>query len=342
MELYEREFLLSKILFGSTVITIGDLVLHINPLTIKQNLSAQEVFRKSYEEALFSGVFTRKEMLELMLEQEVWSEEQETLLDKNKRSIEDLKLKLYEHFLRPSVRESIRVEVRGAEKKQIKLFETKHQNDHLDCEGIATYSRLNWVIENTTTYEDGTPYEFDELSVTKILQLKANIDQIETDQYREIARTEPWRSIWANSDKDPLKAFQANAFELTPQQDQLTSWSRLYDNIGEAHEPPQDSVIKDDDAIDGWLVKQQREREREQNKFRLDGLDEKHPNADEVFIVAQSKEEIAEINNLNDPVTKMVMENRLDQVEKSKKPVDYHKFKDVQIRAMNEANSKLG
>ena len=38
----------------------------------------------------------------------------------------------------------------------------------------------------------------------------------------------------------------------------------------------------------------------------------------------------------------MVMENRLDQVEKSKKPVDYHKFKDVQIRAMNEANSKLG
>ena len=342
MELYEREFLLSKILFGSTVITIGDLVLHINPLTIKQNLSAQEVFRKSYEEALFSGVFTRKEMLELMLEQEVWSEEQETLLDKNKRSIEDLKLKLYEHFLRPSVRESIRVEVRGAEKKQIKLFETKHQNDHLDCEGIATYSRLNWVIENTTTYEDGTPYEFDELSVTKILQLKADIDQIETDQYREIARTEPWRSIWANSDKDPLKAFQANAFELTPQQDQLTSWSRLYDNIGEAHEPPQDSVIKDDDAIDGWLVKQQREREREQNKFRLDGLDEKHPNADEVFIVAQSKEEIAEINNLNDPVTKMVMENRLDQVEKSKKPVDYHKFKDVQIRAMNEANSKLG
>ncbi len=342
MELYEREFLLSKILFGSTVITIGDLVLHINPLTIKQNLSAQEVFRKSYEEALFSGVFTRKEMLELMFEQGVWSEEQETLLDKNKRSIEDLKLKLYEHFLRPSVRESIRVEIRDAEKKQIKLFETKHQNDHLDCEGIATYSRLNWVIENTTTYEDGTPYEFDELSVTKILQLKADIDQIETDQYREIARTEPWRSIWANSDKDPLKAFQANAFELTPQQDQLTSWSRLYDNIGEAHEPPQDSIIKDDDALDGWLVKQQREREREQNKFRLDGLDEKHPNADEVFIVAQSKEEIAEINNLNDPVTKMVMQNRLDQVEKSKKPVDYHKFKDVQIKAMNEANSKLG
>ena len=342
MELYEREFLLSKILFGSTVITIGDLVLHINPLTIKQNLSAQEVFRKSYEEALFSGVFTRKEMLELMLEQEVWSEEQETLLDKNKRSIEDLKLNLYEHFLRPSVREGIRVQIRDAEKKQIKLFEKKHQNDHLDCEGIATYSRLNCVIENTTTYEDGTPYEFDELSVTKILQLKANIDQIETDQYREIARTEPWRSIWANSDKDQLKAFQANAFELTPQQDQLTSWSRLYDNIGEAQEPPQDSVIKDDDAIDGWLVKQLREREREQNKFRLDGLDAKQPNADEVFIVAQSKEEISEINNLNDPVTKMIMENRLDQVEKSKKPVDYHKFKDVQIRAMNEANSKLG
>ncbi len=342
MELYEREFLLSKILFGSTVITTNDLVLYINPLTVKQNLSAQQVFKKSYEEALFSGVFTRKEMLQLMMEQEVWSEEQETLLDKNKRSIEDLKLKLYENFLRPSARENIRHEVRDAEKRQIRLFETKHQNDHLDCEGIATYARLNWVIENTTTHEDGTPCDFYEISVTKVLKLKAEQDKLEVDQFREIARTEPWRSIWVNSDRNPLKAFQANVFELTPQQDQLASWSRLYDNIGEAHEPPPDNIVQDDDAIDGWLVKQQREREREQNKFKLDGFDEKHPNADEVFIVAQSKEEVAEINNLNDPITKMIMENRLDQVEKSKKPVDYHKFKDVQVRAMNEANSKLG
>ena len=75
MELYEREFFLSKILFGSKTVKVNeDLVIYVHPLTIEQNLYAQEVYREAYEEALLSGVLTRKEMLELMREQGVWSD----------------------------------------------------------------------------------------------------------------------------------------------------------------------------------------------------------------------------------------------------------------------------
>ena len=318
-----------------------DIILYVNPLTIEQNLFAQRVFNKSYEEALFSGVFTRKEMFQLMEEQEVWSEEEEIVLEKNQKEIEDLKLRLYENFLRPAAREKIRLEIRQTEKDQVKLHGEKHQNDHLDCQGIATYSRLNWVIENTTTYKDGTPYEFDEISITGILRLKGE-QAIETDQYREIARTEPWRSIWTNAEKDTEKAFQRIAAELSEEQRQLASWSRLYDNVAEAHESPPDEIIQDDDALDGWLIKQGRERDKEQSKQRLDGFDEKHPNADEIFIVAESKEEAKEIYNLNDPITKMMMTNRMQTVEESKKAVNYHDFNDVKIRSMNAASAKHG
>jgi len=342
MEPYEREFLLSRILFGSIMIDVNkDLTICIHPPTIEQNFFAQHVFKRVYDESLLSGVFTRKEMLGLMKEQEVWSEEKEKALEKNQKKIEDLKLKLYENFLKPSTREGIRREIRQTEKDQVKLHGEKHQNDHLDCQGIATYSRLNWVVENTTTHKDGTPYEFDEISINGILRLKSE-QAIEVDQYREIARTDPWRSIWINAEKDTGKAFQRIAAELSEEQQQLVSWSRLYDNVGEAHESPSDKIIQDDDALDGWLIKQSREREKEQSKIKQDGLESKHQNADEVFVLTSSREEAEEVHNMNDDYGEYVRASRRKELSESKKPIAYHNFNDVKIRAMNEASAKFG
>ena len=345
MEFYEREFLLSKILYGSTIIDLNkDLRVYVHPLTIEQNLFAQRVFQKAYEESLFSGVFTRKEMLELMEEQGVWSEEKEKRIKETQKKIENLKLSIYENFLHPSRREDTRLELREEEKELLNFYKEKHQNDHLDCEGIATYSRLCWVIENTTTYEDGTPYPFDEVSINLILKFKGD-QTAEIGEYREIARTEPWRGIWTNSDQDVEKAFQKTVFELTDEQDQLIGWTRLYDNVGEAYESPPDNIIEDDDALDGWLVRQKRDREKEQNQYKQDGLDNKHPGADEVFIITNSKEETKEVYDLNDGEGQFVVASRrasLDQAKKKNKEhgIQYHKFRDVKIRAMNEGSNR--
>jgi len=345
MELYEREFFLSEILFGSKMIEINeDLVIYVNPLTIEQNLHAQRIFKKAYDEALFSGVFTRNEMLELMKEQEIWSEEQEGALAKNNKIIEDLKVRIHDNFLVATKREQTRTELRDIERDQISLLEKKHAHDHLDCQGIATYARLNWVIENTTTYKDGKPYLFDEIDITGILKRKG--DNLEISQYREIARTTPWRALWNNSGQDPEKIFQRSVFEFSDEQDSLLGWTRLYDNIAEAYESPSEQVIEDDDALDGWLIKQRQEKEKEQSKQRLDGLEGTHGGADEIFIMSRSKEETEEINKLNDPHGKYVKASRVKILEKAKEDgkagVKYENFPDVRQRIMNQANEKYG
>lgn len=346
MELYEREFFLSEILFGSKIIEINeDTTIYVRPLTIEQNAYAQRVFKKAYDEALLSGVLTRKEMLELMKEQEIWSEEDESLLKDNTKKIEDLKVRIYENFLRPTKKEGFRQELRQMEKEQLAILEKQHAHDHLDCQGIATYARLNWVIENTTTYKDGTPYSFDELDITGILKRREK-NTLEIADYRELARTDPWRTIWSNSNQDAEKIFKKSTFELSEGQSSLLGWTRLYDNVSEAHESPSDKVVEDDDALDGWLISQRREREKEQSKQKLEGVVDKHGGANEIFIMTEGKEEAKEVDDLNDLEGKHVRKSRLKRLEKAVEDgtggVRYQDFADVKMRIMNEASQKFG
>ena len=346
MELYEREFFLSEILFGSKMIKINeDTTIYLNPLTIEQNVYAQRVFKRAYDEALLSGVYTRKEMLEILEEQGVWTKKEEDLLKKGVKQIEDLKLSIYENFLRPSKRESSRKELRELEKQQMALLEKKSSSNHLDCQGIATYARLNWIIENTTTYKDGTPYSFEELDITKVLKYSNN-DNFDNSDYREIARKEPWRSLWVNSNKDAEKVFRKPAFELTQEQSNLLSWTRLYDNVSEAHESPSDDIVEDDDALDGWLIKQRRERDKERSQTKLAGIEGSHNNAEEVFVMTHSKEEAEEIDVLNDPRGKWVKQSRMkalkEATDEGKDGIKYENFPDVRQKIMNEASKKFG
>ena len=343
MELYEREFFLSRILFGSTIIEINkDLIIYVHPPTVEQNVFAQRLFMRVYDEALLSGVYTRKEMLELMIEEGLWSEEEDALLEKNKEAIDDLKVNIYKNFLRPRVREKAREDIREIEKQQKKLYEKKHDSNYLDCQGIATLARYEWIIEQTTTYQDGTPYEFNEMDAKTVMKYH-NKEQLTIKEHRELARTDPWKSIWING-RDVKKIFGRAPAEITEEQDQLVSWSRLYDNISEAHESPSDEVVEDDDAIDGWLITERRKRDKEQNKFKLDGFGDKHAGADEVYIMASSTQEAEEINNLNDERGKMIKKQRAKVIKKKAKKgksVNYHDFNDVKLRKLNEAREQL-
>jgi len=343
MQNYEREFLLSRILFGTAIIKVNkDLTLYVHPLTVEQNLFAQQAFKEAYDEALLSGVFARTEMLDLMYEQEVWTEEQEELLERNKKKIDDMKVKLYENFFVPQHVKKIKEDLKLLQREQLRLFGTKHTNDHLDCEGTATYARWNWIIENTTTYKNGDPYLFEELDVPTVLK-RHNDQKITPTEHRELARTSPWRNIWINSENSAKKAFGRNPNELSEEQSNLLDWTRLYDNIAESPEAPNEKIIDDDDAIDGWLILQRRNREKQQSKDKLDGFESKHPGADEVYITTRSEEEAKQVYDLNDAEGRHVVKSRMEKVKKSgNKGVKYQEFQDVKMKAMNAANAKFG
>jgi len=338
MELYERDFFISEIIYGIKLLEDGDSYIEIHPMTIRQKFIASKVFMDAYQEALLNDVKTRKEMVQLLIDEEIWSEEFEKELNEIDKKKEDAKVTIYENFLRPSTREKAREELRSLEARELKLLSIKNANNHLDCEGIATYTRSIWIIENTAKFEDGTKYDFSSKSVTQLMS-KLSSSDLDMDDFRELARNDPWKTMWA-IEKSAESIFQRKISELTDSQKLLATWARIYDSIQESPESPSDDVVEDNDAIDGWFIVQKRKREKEQGKQKLDGLDKKHGNADEVFVMARSDEERREIVNMNEAHGKGAIKNRLQkmQVKGSKgKGMEYHNFGDVNQRKMMQA-----
>jgi len=341
MEAHEREYLISQIVYGARIIEFRHTTLIIQPPTIEEKYLANRFFKKVYDEALLSGVYTRNEMFEIMKEQGVWSDEDEKQIDINKTKIEDAKLKIYKSFFRPKARHEARKQLEEIKDKQYSLLEIKYGNNQSDCEGVATYARWNWVIENTTYNQDGTKYDFSDHSISTVLR-QYNNASLETEEFRELAREDPWRSMWSIS-QSPESLFNRRTSELSSDQTALVSWSRLYDSIGEAHEAPNDKIIEDDDAIDGWLIEQRRKREKESNKYKLDGFDDKHSNADEVYIMASSQEEIAEIYDLNDQHGRRKVKSREKEVVAAGDDgIRHHNFDDMRVKKMSDAAAKFG
>jgi len=341
MEAHEREYLVSQIVYGAKIIELRNKTLIVQPPTIEEQYLANRFFKKVYDEALLSGIYTRNEMLEIMKEQGVWSEEDEKQIGINKTKIEDAKLKIYKSFFNPKTREAAREQLKEIKNEQYNLLAIKHGNNQHDCEGVATYARWNWLIENTTYHQDGTKYDFNDHSISTVLR-KYNSSSLEIEQFRELAREDPWRSMWATS-QSPESLFNRRTSELSLDQMTLVSWARLYDSVGEAHEAPNEKIIEDDDAIDGWLIEQRRKREKESNKYKLDGYDDKHQGADEVYVMASSEEEAAEVYNMNDAEGRMTVKSReLAVKEADGGLVNHRDFRDVKIKALNEANAKFG
>jgi hypothetical protein len=93
-------------------------------------------------------------------------------------------------------------------------------------------------------------------------------------------------------------------------------FSQMYDNVSEHPDAPDDAVLEDDDALDGWFLIQKDKRKAEksnQNMNTMLGID---PNAQEVFIPAQTPEDIQRIHDMNSVQGKMIKAQRSAAIQK--------------------------
>jgi hypothetical protein len=163
-------------------------------------------------------------------------------------------------------------------------------------------------------------------------------NKISEKDFREIARTDPWRSIWSCR-KTEGSLFGVPTVDLTDEQRSIIIWSTLYDNIYDHPNCPLEEVVKDDDMIDGWLILQRREREKKQGKVQVEDFinNDKIRNSGEVFIVAQTKEDAKKIDSLNDDQAKITRKQRLKYLNE-KGHVDESQMPDTKMQLQMQAN----
>ena len=307
MEFHQREYFVSRILRGHAKLKIrNDLVLFVRATTIEENHDAQEYYQEIYEMAFLQGIMTEEEILEMMLEQGIWTDQYESDIKKVEKKIEDLKVDLYNQSFNTKAQRKTRASIRRAESVLIKLLSRKHSYDAMSCHGVANYARYCWLIENCT-YKDEKKYDFADISVSALLSIYQD-HGLSDKEIRGLAKTDPWRSTWASFKKSGGTLFETSATCYTTEQKNLILWSSMYDSISESPDAPSDEIILDDDMLDGWLIIQRKERElRTKQKAAEDIIgNEKIANSDEVYIVAKSEEDADKINELNDPQAKAI------------------------------------
>jgi len=339
MEFYERDFFVSRLLAGYMKMDFNKVVLYVHPPTVDINYESQEIFKQSFDEAFMSNVFTRKELYDYRIENNLWSKAEESEIRKLDKRIDNLKLDLYNNYINPVKREVYRKILKEEEDKKLELFIKQHSYDHVDCEGLGTYARLNWLIQNTTKLKDGSLYDFEEIDVATVMQRWQN-DLLKDAQSREIARTEPWKSNWSCSKQLNVLFRATSPAELTPEQKTVLAYSQMYDNINEASETPTDAIIEDDDALDGWLIKQRRASEKRRKETSSEDILSQHSGADEVYIYSEGKEEAEAIYDLNDPDARYAIVQREEQLKRDGE-LDYTEFQDVKMRLNEELNEMM-
>jgi len=329
---------LNRIIQGRLRLRLGDLVLFIYEPDMDILEESYEVYEKAKEKAYFSGCYLDEDIINILIENDLWSPFDDQECKKINKDIEKLKIQAFKSFFKKKELQGIKRSIRLME-KQLAITASKRKSlDHLTCSGVAAFARKCWIIEQTTKTQDGDSYNFNRVSVTDILDMYSE-NAIKPEEFRKVARDNPWRIMW-NSSKKRGDVFGKPSIQLDSNQLSLISYSQLYDNVYSSPDQPAEAVIEDDDCLDGWFLVQKEKYEKEKKAKEIDDmLSPKVAGSQEVVLMANNREEANEIHNLNSEVSKRIVRQRQADIDSASGNMNFKELSDVrEERYMNAVN----
>lgn len=337
MKQHEREYFISRTRIGYYPIKIDSFTLKVYPPTNIDEFEANVVYNEAYEQAIEDEIKTEQEIFEWMMERNLWSKEEDEKIEATKKDIESLKVEIFNSRNNSDKVTKIRRLLRNAESQLIELSNKKNAFFSNTCESVAMLEK-SFALLKRCTYLGKELYNFEEINMDFILSQYYSMVIPET-KIRDLARNEPWRSIWILNESKLFNLFENNGRELSPDQRNLITWSKMYDNVQESLDCPSDNVINDDDMLDGWFIVQRRKREKDKVDAELnDSLkNDKIKNSSEIFFMAGNKQDVEKIHDMNDINAKITKKQR-EAVIKQKGGASQLDFQDEKISLANKSN----
>lgn len=341
MSINQRQLLVNKIILGETHFQISGKEYVYKPPSRATLYKAELVYQDSIEENKYLGLLSNNEVKPTLIGLGLWSTDSDKTLEGCEKAIKDSCVELYRAAFDFKRQKDIRRRLESLRKRQLDMITRLHYFDSNTIEALATLQKTQYLIVNSVYDEDGKLIDADNFSLLTRIINEINKYNISIEDFKELAKTDPWRSIWS---VDNVNIFGKPSCDLTEEQRTLISLSKFYDSIYEHPDCPNDNVLNDSDMLEGWLILQQREREAARKQKSTDsilGLTDKMKNAvgNEVMIVANSTAEAVEINSQNDASSQMIKRERM-AVIKSKGEAQDMDFRDIKLEALKQANGK--
>lgn len=345
----QKDSIIAKILSGDTYLTIDDVTYISRIPTRAIRHKANLLYGDIVDKCRFYDWLYKDEVTAALRAYGILKHTDANLVEIEK-AIEDKKIQMFESLLQTSNLPKLRKELDMIKAKYHEMLHNQHFMDYVTKEGFGTMLMQQYIVASTLYYEETNKRvwkdeEIDGADFFFLDEVMGHIEKSRTslDDLREIARTEPWRSIWAVSKGNP---YGKSAGEWTEDQKHLALLSRMYDNIMEHPECPADNVISDDDLLDGWMAMNRRRREKERVESQINNsLGDLHKGAGELFIPVSDREQAAKIQNLNDAQGKMIIRQREAALQQRGGPIQESDLPDVklniQLQAQQEHKQKM-
>lgn len=347
MEEDKKISLVNRISTGTVFQTVEGKLYKLVPPSDEQKALSELVYQEIFYNSKFDELITKDQALFFLRRKNIWLPEDEKSLEDMGKYIEDLKIGLYKALYNKKEQVRLRKQIKAVEKQIEKKIMAKHSLDYMTLENFSQSIRNDFLIAScildssgNNVYDYFNFWQSDSIVLNKFKNY-IEINIILSDEYREIARTEPFRSTWSIAKQNAFGRLS----NLTLDQKNLILYSKMYDNVYEHPERPSEEVINDDLMLDGWFALKKREAEQERNKKAADDLLDKKSkgkgsNAGELFVVAGSKNEANKISGLNDMGTKMRLKQRQQQLGKDGS-IEEQNFKDVKMDLRSEAMKQM-
>lgn len=278
-------------------------------------------------------------MLEVMHNLGLWHNTMNSIIKQLQNKIDNFKVELFQNFAAISKHKKIRNNLQNVKNQLNKILSSKQDFFNHTLEGYASSIKNEFIVCNTL-YKDNkkvfnyknnnaTTYTFFNELISEINKYAIGIDDI-----KNVAKSEHWKSYW-NANK--TNVFSGSVSEWTDDQRGLVNISKMYDSVYEHPECPNDTVINDNDMLDGWMIIQKRKHEKEKNQKTIDELNPNLKNAQEVFLMANNKEDIESILDLNSQEAMFRLNQKIAAINRAGE-VNDSQLPDVQMQIMNQAN----
>ncbi len=337
MKQHDREYLISRIRCGYYTVRENGLTLKICTPTMEDEYDMNEAYVDAYEKALYDGFQTEEQILEWMISRDLWGEEDDQKVEGLKKDIERLKIEIFNARNNELLKEKIRMYIRAGEKQLLKQQEKKNSFYMNTCESFAVLEKSMTFLKKCT-FLNGQIYDFQSVRIDDVLSKYYSMILPES-QVRELARTEPWRSLWILNESKSFDLFSNKNRTPSIDQKNILIWSKMYDNIQESMDCPSDDVIEDDDMLDGWFIVQRKKREKERAEAEMENTikNDKIKNSSEIFMVAQTPKDLDRINNMNDLTGKIVKQQRFNVINQ-KGEASQLDFQDERLKLSQQSN----
>ena len=340
MKTAELEKIVNRILSGKQLIEHEDILYELRSSSMNIKLKAGMLYDKAYEDNLYSESFILEEDIEdLLLDLNILYPQYKADLSSIEKKMENLKVDLFSFFFDRTKRAKYKAELASSKKRYNEMYILSHSLDFLTLENycaniknefIISHSLYNYETNNLVFQENNLDYDLFNNIINKI---SGNILDIET--LKDVARSDFWRNYYSIN-KNHLLPY--SIVDFSEEQKAVLSILTMYDRVYEHPECPDKEIIEDDDALEGWMIRQQRENKKQKQEKGVNNIlnGDKMKKAGEVFLMANSLEERNDILGLNNQESAAKRQSKINAVLNSTAPTPDSELPDVKQEIRNK------